>query len=204
MYVWYVLLNSTYLFTYLLTYLSTHKRNHVCDRAWVGCRPPSLLNNYWQKTTRETQLGSRVVHGLGWPMAWVGSTAAKVLKLWRDYANAFNAFKTRLDKIWLHQAVKFVSCIVGWVGLGPNFPTYSGLGWIGSHKTDHGQVCSLHCSGSHWCRTWKDQGLLCNLSITRRLSTFPRHYTYDEVTSQSLWSRYNRHFVGIAWCNASN
>jgi len=62
---------------------------------------------------------SRVVHGLGWPMGlvglgwveifqflvgWVGSTIAKVLKIWKDY---FNAFKARLDKIWLHQAVKF-------------------------------------------------------------------------------------------------
>jgi len=31
----------------------------------------------------------------------VGSTTAKVLKLLKDYFNA------RLDKIWLHQAVKF-------------------------------------------------------------------------------------------------
>jgi len=76
----------------------------------------------------------RVVHGLGWPMGWVGlgwvglgrvglgwvglgrdfsvigglggvgSITAKVLKIWKDY---FNAFKARLDKIWLHQAVKF-------------------------------------------------------------------------------------------------
>jgi len=34
----------------------------------------------------------------------VGSTTAKVLKLLKEY---FNAFKARLDKIWLHQAVKF-------------------------------------------------------------------------------------------------
>ena len=60
---------------------------------------------------------SRVVHGLG----WVGSTVAKVLKIWTDNVNASIA---RLAKIWLHQAVKFVSCI----GLGPNFSTCSGLG----------------------------------------------------------------------------
>ena len=42
---------------------------------------------------------------------WVGSTIAKVLKFRKD---CVNAFKARLDKIWLHQAVKFVSC----VGLG--------------------------------------------------------------------------------------
>ena len=55
----------------------------------------------------------RVVNGLGWPMGWVGlgwigSTIAKVLKFWQDYVNAFKAW---LDKIWLHQTVKFVSCI---------------------------------------------------------------------------------------------
>ena len=61
----------------------------------------------------------RVVHGLGWPMGWVGlgrdfsvfgglcsvgSTTEKVLKIWKDYVNAF---KARLDKIWFHQPVKF-------------------------------------------------------------------------------------------------
>ena len=35
---------------------------------------------------------------------WVGSTIVKVLKIWKNYVNAF---KARLDKIWLHQAVKF-------------------------------------------------------------------------------------------------
>jgi len=39
-------------------------------------------------------------HGLG----RVGSTIAKVLKIRNDYVNAF---KTRLDKIWFHQTVKF-------------------------------------------------------------------------------------------------
>ena len=47
-------------------------------------------------------------------LGWVGSTPAKVLKFRKDYVNAL---KARLDKIWLHQAVKFVSCIgLGQVG----------------------------------------------------------------------------------------
>jgi len=47
-------------------------------------------------------------------VGWVGSTIAKVLKFRKD---CVNAFKARLDKIWLHQAVKFVSCIgLGRVG----------------------------------------------------------------------------------------
>jgi len=41
-----------------------------------------------------------LTHGLG----WVGSTTEKILKIWKDYVNAF---KARLDKIWFHQAVKF-------------------------------------------------------------------------------------------------
>jgi len=36
-------------------------------------------------------------------LAWVGSTAAKVLK----FERIINAFKARLDKIWLHEAGKF-------------------------------------------------------------------------------------------------
>ena len=48
--------------------------------------------------------------GLGWVEIFqflvgsVGSTTAKVLKIRKDY---FNAFKALLDEIWLHQAVKF-------------------------------------------------------------------------------------------------
>jgi len=48
--------------------------------------------------------------GLGWVeifqflVGCVGSTTAKILKIWKDYINAFSA---RLDKIWLYQAVKF-------------------------------------------------------------------------------------------------
>ena len=37
-------------------------------------------------------------------LGWVGSTTAKVLKIGKDYVTAF---KSRLDKIWLHQTVKF-------------------------------------------------------------------------------------------------
>jgi len=54
--------------------------------------------------------------GLTRGLSWVGSTIAKVLKILTDYVNAF---KARLDKIWLHQAVKFVSCIgLVWFGSG--------------------------------------------------------------------------------------
>ena len=50
---------------------------------------------------------------------------------------------SRLDKIWFHQAVKFdftadltgtgnrsLLVLLGWVVLGPNFSTCSGLGWV--------------------------------------------------------------------------
>jgi len=63
---------------------------------------------------------------MGWvAFGWMGYTPAKVVKLiLKDYVDVF---KARSDKIWLHQAVTFVSCIgfgrVGsvtvsrWVGL---------------------------------------------------------------------------------------
>jgi len=66
-----------------------------------------------------------LTHGLGWIgsgwveifqflMGWVGSTIAKVLNFWKAYVHAL---KARLDKIWLHRAVKYVSCIgLGRVG----------------------------------------------------------------------------------------
>jgi len=46
---------------------------------------------------------------MGWVDPWVGlgwvaSSTEKVLKIRRDYVNAF---KARLDKIWFHRAVKF-------------------------------------------------------------------------------------------------
>ena len=87
---------------------------------------PSHRTNTWTP-----QLIRRVVHGLGRPMGWVGLdwveivqflvgwvgfTIAKVQNF--EFERIVNAFKARLDKIWLHQAVKFVSCI--------------GLGRIGS------------------------------------------------------------------------
>jgi len=72
-------------------------------------------------------------------LGWVGSTIAKVLK----YLKGLCSFNARLDNIWLHREVKFdftadptgtgnrsllvVLCLVG---LGPNFSTCSGLGWV--------------------------------------------------------------------------
>jgi len=75
-----------------------------------------------------------VLGGLGWVHCSKSTENLKGLYV--------NALKARLDKIWLHQAVKFLSCIglgpnfplvVGWIGLGPSA---DGLGWIGSHKMD--------------------------------------------------------------------
>jgi len=61
--------------------------------------------------------------GLGWVglgrdfsvfggLGWVRSTITKVIKILKNY---FNAFKARLDKIWLHLAVKldFVADLTG-------------------------------------------------------------------------------------------
>ena len=81
----------------------------MCDQScpWVGLD--------WVRLGRDLS----VLGGLG----WVGSTIARILKFRKDYVNAF---KARLGKIWLHQAVKFVSCI----GLGPNFSICNGLGWV--------------------------------------------------------------------------
>ena len=47
-----------------------------------------------------------LTHGLD----WVGSTIATVLKIWKDYVNAFEA---RLDKIWLYQAVIYLLAVLG-------------------------------------------------------------------------------------------
>jgi len=94
-------------------------------------------------------------HGLGWVgSGWVHYSKS-TLKFWKDF---INAFKARLDKIWLHQAVKFVSCIglgrVGsiffhlrWVVLGQSA---DGLGWIGSHKMD--QWTTLWYRAGGWLR----------------------------------------------------
>jgi len=87
----------------------------------------------------------RLTGGMGWVgLGRVGSRSfsfwwvrlgwvhySKSTKNLNDYVNAF---KSRLNKIWLHQAVKCVSCSgLGWVGLGQ---LADGLGWIGSHKMD--------------------------------------------------------------------
>jgi len=60
-----------------------------------------------------------LTHGLGWVkifhllVGWVGSTTAKVLKFERIVLMHLK----RLDKIWLYQSVKFISCIfLGRVG----------------------------------------------------------------------------------------
>jgi len=55
-----------------------------------------------------------LTHGSGWvgsrfsSFCWVGFAIAKVLKIRKDYVNAF---KPQLDTIRLHQAVKCFSCI---------------------------------------------------------------------------------------------
>ena len=64
-----------------------------------------------------------VLGGLGWVHCSKSTENLKGLYV--------NAFKARLDKIWLHQAVKFVSCI-GLVRVGSKFSTCSGLDWVGS------------------------------------------------------------------------
>ena len=74
------------------------------------------------------------------------------------------SLKARLDKIWLHQAVKFVSCTrlgrVGskfsdlwWVGSG----WFSQLmGWVGSGHTKwtHGQLWTAYIPSLTECRGW--------------------------------------------------
>ena len=88
-----------------------------------------------------------VLGGLGWVHCSKSTENLKGLYV--------NAFKARLDKIWLHQAVKFISCIaLGRVG-SKFFPLLVGrvglrqsadeLGWIGSHKMD--PWTTLHCFG---------------------------------------------------------
>ena len=68
----------------------------------------------------------------------MGSTPAKVVKLiLKDYVDVF---KARSDKIWLHQAVKFVSCIgFGRVG------SVTVSRWVGldrvTQKWPRGQLC---------------------------------------------------------------
>ena len=66
-------------------------------------------------------------------VGWVGSTTSKVLKISNDYVNAF---KARLDKMSLRQAVKLLA-VLCWVGLSQSA---DGFGCIGSHKWTHGQL----------------------------------------------------------------
>jgi len=125
------------------------------------------------------QLWCRVVQGLGWPMGWVGLDwvhySKSINKIWDDYVAA------QLDKIWLHQAVKFhftadltkyrkstrrsnkvimlanVSSIVSCVGLGQVGSKIFHLQWVGL-----GWVSQLmSCVGSGHT-TWTHGQLYCN------------------------------------------
>ena len=96
-----------------------------------------------------------LTHGLGWVdiflvfggLGWIGSTLAKVLKIWKDYVNALIA---QLDKIWLHQAVKLL-VVLGWVQI---FPLV--VGWVGSiswrvgldRVTQNGPVDNSGCASA--------------------------------------------------------
>jgi len=91
----------------------------------------------------------RAVHGFS--VGWVWSTTAKVLKIWKGYVNAF---KARLYKIRLHQGVKFVS----WTGSGPKFSICSGLGWVGSRKTDLWTTLRMMLSGGNARNHALDEG----------------------------------------------
>jgi len=48
----------------------------------------------------------------------------------------------------------------------------------------------------------------CKAAVQNRILTcitvglLRANYTQDEMTSQNLWSRYVRHFVGVTWHNA--
>ena len=109
------------------------------------------------------QSTSRLVHGTelstGWVDPRVGSRFfsffvrlgwvhyIRSTEICKDYVNAF---KARLDKLRLHLAVKLL-VVLGWVGLGPNFPlvvgfvgsgqSADGLGWMGHTKWTHGKLC---------------------------------------------------------------
>ena len=67
---------------------------------------------------------------------WVGSTIAKVLKIYD------NAFKARLDKIWLSQALNllvvlgWVSQLMGWVGPVDNSDFHQDMRYMHVQRTD--------------------------------------------------------------------
>jgi len=88
----------------LLKYAKWNRRNWQLAKTWLidAIRFQSnCLTNTAEAELSMGWVGSRFF-SFWW--VWVGSTTAKVLKIWKDYVNAF---KARLDKIWLHQAVKF-------------------------------------------------------------------------------------------------
>ena len=72
-----------------------------------------------------------VFGGLG----WVGSTTVKVLKL--EGITLMHLKHGQIRFGCIKQLRLLV--VLGWVALGPNFSTCSGLGWIGSHKWTNGQ-----------------------------------------------------------------
>jgi len=115
--------------------------NH-CNYGWLSGRTAFLPARHYTSAALCVAMCHRVVHGLDWPIGWVRlgrdfsvfgglgcvHYSRGLLKFWKD---CVNAFKARLDKIWLHQVVKFVSCI--WLGrVGSIFSTCSGLGRVGS------------------------------------------------------------------------
>jgi len=133
-----------------------------------------------------------LTHGLGWVeifqllVGWVHYR--KILKLWNDYVNAF---KARLDKIWLHEAVKFISCI----GLGPNFRTSSRLGWVsqlmgwvgsGHTKWTHGQLWNGDID-----RQWRESGSTALSSKCEQchVVSWRRKLNTDLLTSLPLGGR---------------
>ena len=69
---------------------------------------------------------------MGWVDPLVGLGWVHYSKSTKSLKGFFNAFKARLDKTWLHQAVKLL-VVLGWVGLGQSAER---LGLIGSHKMD--------------------------------------------------------------------
>ena len=101
------------------------------------------------------QSTSRLVHGTELSTGWVDPRVVRLgsvhyirsTEICKDYVNAF---KARLDTLWLHLAVKLL-VVLGWVGLGPNFPlvvdfvgsgqSADGLGWMGHTKWIRGQLC---------------------------------------------------------------
>ena len=104
--------------------LGLEARMSVPTSIWGQNLGPS--RSHWPKYRSRPQLSMGWVDpwvgldwfGLGRNFAvfngWVGSTIAKVLKFWKAYVHAL---KAQLDKIWLHRAVKYVSCIgLGRVG----------------------------------------------------------------------------------------